>query len=200
MRQPILIIDGYNVIGPAAPPGRTRLRPGEINPASDRWLETQRRRLLDQLARYLDTSVRPRTVVVFDAQRPRKADLPDQFRHRDIDVRFAVDHAEADDLIEELIAQHHSPKTLTVVSSDHRLQAAARRRRAHSYDSEAWLDALTEGDVWIAKRPASKGSTSGHATTDKSSSALPARDAKPDVDSLDADEVAEWMREFGQSP
>ncbi|HEY5310864.1 MAG TPA: hypothetical protein VIK18_00045, partial [Pirellulales bacterium] len=40
--------------------------------------------------------------------------------------------------IEELIRQDSAPRRLTVVSSDHRLQRAAHRRKARAVDSDRW--------------------------------------------------------------
>jgi hypothetical protein len=56
-------------------------------------------------------------------------------------VEFAPPGKEADDVIEDLIAGHSAPKRLLVVSSDHRLHKAARRRKAKVRDSDKFLDA-----------------------------------------------------------
>lgn len=139
----MLLIDGYNVIGPVAPPGRG---------ASLDWLAIERQRLIQRLVEHLDEHVRRRTCVVFDAK-----DAPKQFQsryqHRGIDVWFAVDYPEADDLLEEIIAQHPAPKTLSVVSSDHRIVVAARRRRAGCFDSQEWLDHLLDGTTQLIRFP-----------------------------------------------
>lgn len=139
----VLLIDGYNVIGPVAPPGRG---------ASLDWLAIERQRLLQRLVEHLDEQVRRRTCVVFDAK-----DAPKQFQsryqHRGIDVWFAVDYPEADDLLEEIIAHHRAPKTLSVVSSDHRIVVAARKRRAGCFDSAEWLDQLLDGRTLLIKYP-----------------------------------------------
>lgn len=139
----VLLIDGYNVIGPVAPPGRG---------ASLRWLDTERQRLLNRLVEHLDENVRLRTCVVFDAK-----DAPthrsSHYQHHGIDVRFAVEYPEADDLIEELISQHPAPKALSVVSSDHRIAVAARRRRSGCFDSAIWLDHLLDGRTLLIKTP-----------------------------------------------
>lgn len=176
--QPILLIDGYNVIAPVAAPGRR---------GPDQWLDAERRRLLDRLADALESAARQRTWVVFDARNPPPG-VANEMIHRDIQVRFAVNHAEADDLIEEIIAGHHAPKSLTVVSSDHRLQAAARRRRAICHDSETWMDALLDGKVHIAPKFQTGPSTSADWMD---------HERKPDADMLDADEVQSWLDEFG---
>ncbi|HIQ20593.1 MAG TPA: hypothetical protein EYH34_05055 [Planctomycetes bacterium] len=57
-------------------------------------------------------------------------------------VRYASGCGAAGDLIEELIRPDTAPRRLTVVSSDHRLQRAARRRRARAADSDVWLRQL----------------------------------------------------------
>jgi len=45
-----------------------------------------------------------------------------------------------------------SPKRLAVVSSDHRIQTAARKRSATVYESEDWLENLIQGRVRLAPR------------------------------------------------
>ena len=61
-----------------------------------------------------------------------------------MEIRFAVDHDEADDLIEEIIARHPAPKRLMVISSDHRIQKAASRRDAKFRDSDSWYADLVD--------------------------------------------------------
>ena len=56
-----------------------------------------------------------------------------------LDLVYAGAHQEADDVIELLIARDTAPRRLLVVSTDRRLAQAARRRRAHSITSEAFL-------------------------------------------------------------
>lgn len=170
----LLLIDGYNVLAPIAPPGRI------VDP---RWLHRERMRLLGRLASTLDESTRRKTCVVFDAASP-PSDRADRFKHEGIDVRFAVEHAEADDLLEALIAAHSSPKRLAVVSSDHRVQAAARRRGATPYDSQPWLDDLIDGRVRLSPRIARH-----RRATDEPD---PTQER-----SLPPTEVDQWLDEFG---
>ncbi|MGC4004570.1 MAG: NYN domain-containing protein [Pirellulales bacterium] len=59
-----------------------------------------------------------------------------------ITVHYASNHEDADGLIEELILADSSPKKLTVVSSDHRLHRAAKRRKATPVDSDRWFAQL----------------------------------------------------------
>lgn len=144
--SPVLLIDGYNVIAPVAAPGRG---------ITTDWLAAERHRLLQRLIDHLAPTVRERTCVVFDAKNAPR-DQPDRYNHHGIDVRFAVDFPEADDLLEKIISEHPSPKILTVVSSDHRIQTAGRRRRTGVYDSDEWLDRLLEGRVLLKHRPKPK--------------------------------------------
>lgn len=185
----LILIDGYNVIAPVAPPGK--------NPAPD-WLHRERMRLLDRLATQLDPQLAAKTCVVFDAaMRSRRArsengDSDSTFRHREIEVRFAVNHDEADDLIEELISLNSAPKRLTVVSSDHRLQTAARRSGATAFDSQAWLDSLLDGKLLLAINwpPIDRddsATASGGSSTDESEKASAVDDVT----------VQQWMRAFG---
>ena len=138
----LLLIDGYNVVSPVAPPSR--------NPDAN-WLHRERMLLIDRLTNHLDEDTRKRTCVVFDAANP-PPNRPNEFSMNHITVRFAVGYPEADDLIEELIAAHHSPKQLAVVSSDHRIVAASGRRGAKCFDSQPWLDDLLDGKVCLAVR------------------------------------------------
>ena len=172
----LLLIDGYNVIAPVAPPGRV---------VDSSWLQRERMQLVGRLAKHLDSGIRTRTCVVFDAANPPK-DRPSQFEIDGIEVRFSVGYPAADDLLEELIAGHSSPKQLAVVSSDHRVQTAARRRRCAVFESQDWLDALLDGNVRTApwrRRGAGQGRGDDRGEDDEPT----VRD----------DDVSQWLREFG---
>ncbi len=177
MASTLLLIDGYNVVSPIAPPSR--------NP-DPRWLQRERMQLIDRLNKHLDAETRGRTCVVFDAANP-PPDRPSRYVVDGIEVRFAVEHPEADDLLEELIAAHSAPKTLAVVSSDHRVQTAAKRRGSKAFDSQDWLDDLLEGRVLLAvKRKHGAGQGSGEGAPGSEKPML-----------SDRDDVESWMREFG---
>ena len=123
-----ILIDGYNflfTVGLAA----EHAGPGT--------LARSRTALLNFVVKVVEPRELSRTVIIYDAANSPPG-LPSEERHRGIRVLFAVKHADADALIEELIASDHSPRQLTVVSSDHRLQRAARRRRADPIDSDRW--------------------------------------------------------------
>jgi len=123
-----LIIDGYNLMYASGLGADGR----GAHP-----LERSRAALLGFLAAVLPPEELPRTIVVFDAQDP-PPDRPRSFFCAGITVQFPRPRGDADTLIEELIRADTAPRQLTVVSSDHRLQKAARRRRARAVDSDVW--------------------------------------------------------------
>ena len=123
-----LIIDGYNLMHAAGIVGRG------VGPGG---LERSRLALLNFLAESLEAEEAARTTVVFDS-RQAPPGLPRMMIYRGLTVRFAAGYENADELIEELIRVDAAPRKLVVVSADHRLQKAARRRRAKAVDSERW--------------------------------------------------------------
>lgn len=123
-----LIIDGYNLLNVAG-----IFAPG----AGPNTLERSRQALLGFLADSIVENEVTRTTVVFDAKHAPPG-LQRKAKYRSLTVRFAPKHQEADDLIEELIQADSAPRQLTVVSSDHRIQRAARRRKAVAIDSDVW--------------------------------------------------------------
>ena len=92
--------------------------------------------LVRVLAEGLGEKARRRTTVVFDGV--AGPDSPTDTRWNEIRVIFSGPKLEADDVIERLLSAAKSPKEILVVSSDHRVQAAARRVGAHPVDSETW--------------------------------------------------------------
>ena len=62
--------------------------------------------------------------------------------HDGMTVHFARRHSDADEMIEELLEECKAPKSLHVVSSDHRVQRAARQHGAGYVDSEQWFAEL----------------------------------------------------------
>ncbi|MES1213225.1 MAG: NYN domain-containing protein [Singulisphaera sp.] len=125
-----LIIDGYNLMHAAGIVGRGR------GPGS---LERSRLAVLNFVVESLEPAVLATTIVVFDA-RQAPPGLPRELKHGGVTVRFAAGFESADELIEELIQRDSAPRRLTVVSSDHRLHRAARRRKAHAIDSDRWYE------------------------------------------------------------
>jgi hypothetical protein len=126
MPRRYLIIDGYNLMHAVGLARRT-YAPGQ--------LQRCRTQLLRLLASHLAGPERERTTIVFDAGEA-PPDLPREMTAAGMRVCFASPGKEADDTIEELIAAHSSPRQIRLVSSDHRLQRSARRRRGEFVDSE----------------------------------------------------------------
>lgn len=137
-----ILIDGYNVLFAAGMIPRA-VGPGELARARQ-WL-------IERLLRRLDTATRMDTVIVFDAKDAPKH-VPDAYQISGIQVLFARDHEEADDLIEQKIRRESNPKKLLLITSDFRLRQLAQRRRAKTIKSEDWLDQTDDADVPTTNR------------------------------------------------
>jgi predicted RNA-binding protein with PIN domain len=164
-----LIIDGYNLLHGA------NLVGGSVGP---KGLERSRQALLDFLVASLEPAELARTTVVFDAANPPPG-LPRVTKYQGIAVHFSSAYDDADSLIEELIKADSAPRRLTVVSSDHRLHKAARRRKATAIDSDRWYaDVLKRRAERAQSKPVAK---------------------KPNHP-LSPEEVERWMKEMGGNP
>ncbi len=169
----MILIDGYNLLHVTGLSGPEINRPVIAAGA----LQRARNALLNFLAASLDDNERPLTTVAFDANDPPPG-LPHESQYRGITVKFATDYESADELLEELIREASAPKQLTVVSSDHRVQRAAKRRKARAVDS----------DVWYAEMRESRCKTKESSATSSAKPTCPLSD----------EEVAAWLDEFGE--
>jgi uncharacterized protein len=167
------LIDGYNLLNATGIPSRGR-GPGN--------LERARQALLNTLVESLSPEELPRTTVVFDASESPWG-VAKQLELRGIMVMFAAKDDDADSVIERLIAANSAPKNLTVVSSDHRLQRAAKRRRATAIDSDIWFAQLLRDRAARANA--------------ESPTANPTADVPKPTGPLSPGEVEHWLREFG---
>jgi predicted RNA-binding protein with PIN domain len=171
-----LLIDGYNLlnaVGITGPGGdAARIVAGAGRTSS---LHRSRIALLNFLVESLDAREIAHATVVFDAAGAPPG-LPRALAHRGLAVRFAPRTSDADSLLEDLIRQDTSPRRLTVVSSDHRVQRAAKRRRARAVDSDVWYAEI------LHRRQ-----------TSAPLSACPASPKLP----LDQEEVEIWLSQFG---
>jgi uncharacterized protein len=164
-----LLIDGYNL-----------LHVSDVFAGEGAGTELHRSRLalLDFLATSIDPRVRNQTTIVFDAAGAPPG-LPRAMTHEGMTIHFARRHSDADEMIEELLEQYAAPRELLVVSSDHRVQRAARRRGAKFSDSEQWYAELRAARI---QRP----------DTDKTSTDLD--------DQATSEEIAYWIDEFADAP
>jgi len=162
-----LIIDGYNLLHATGIVGRG-IGPGTLRRA--------RGALLNFVMASVALEGRKNTTVVFDAKGAPPG-LPRKMDHGGITVLFAAEHENADALIEALIRADSAPRRLTVVSSDHRIQRAAKRRRATAIDSDKWYARMIE----MRRAHTQHGSPA---------------DVKPHTP-LSKAEVERWLREFG---
>jgi uncharacterized protein len=169
------LIDGYNLMhaaGAVASKG-----------AGGAAFQRKRRQFLNHLAHALGGERARETTVVFDANSP-PADFDLETTYKGLNLIFALGDESADARIEQLIAAHTAPRSLTVVSTDRRVRRAATRRKARSVTADAFLDELDRlGRKRAREAPAET----------PSSSRPPDRDAP-----LSADETAYWLSEFAE--
>ncbi len=137
-----LVIDGYNLLHASGILGRG------VGPGS---LERSRLALLNFLAQSLDPGRtgrhdccvrRARSAPGFAAASPSTRGCTCILRRAGSD---------ADEAIEILIKLNTSPRRLTVVSSDHRLHRAAKRRKATPVDSDVWYASIVRRRIERAK-------------------------------------------------
>lgn len=158
-----LLIDGYNVLhaswqcgGPFTDAGRGK------------FVE-----LLTAWARRRRESV----VIVFDGALPRgetfqqPADTP-------VEVIFSGGNHTADSVIEDRILASSAPRRLLVVSSDHEVRIAARRRRCRTLTSDDFVQTVRRD---LARR------------------GRPGEPAQK-TEGLENQDVDEWLKTFGLSP
>jgi len=162
-----LIIDGYNLLH------ATDIFGEGTGPGS---FQRSREALLAFLAASLGDAERPQTTIVFDAAEAPPG-LSDRYTVEGLNVLYARDYPDADTLIEELVEEHQAPRGLLVVSSDHRVQRAARRRGAKHVDSDRWYAELWQRRIELRCRQ---------------QKAIP---EKP-VGQLSAAEIAYWVEQF----
>lgn len=163
-----LIIDGYNLFYVTGFVGDPQGQGGTF--------QRSREALLNFLACSIPEPERGQTTIVFDASEAPPG-LPRTITHRGMTVRYAAEYSDADALIEQLIRDHHAPRSLLVVSSDHRIQRAAQRRRASFIDSDRWYV-----ELWRKRLETER--AAGHEEPDKP------------VAQLTAAEIEYWVKKF----
>ncbi len=158
------LIDGYNLLHAMG------LLCGKVGPHG---LEKARLALLGRLCGDHGGDAGAVTVV-FDASRAPPG-APAEEDYQGIHIRYALDD-EADEVIETLILHEATPRQLTVVSDDRRIQQAGRRRRC---TVRGCLDYLDEMEHRRRRKPA-----------------LPEAPVKPEV--VTSAEAQHWLREFSK--
>jgi hypothetical protein len=156
------LIDGYNLLHAIG------LLRGKAGPHG---LEKARLALLAQLCGALKADAVAVTVV-FDASGAPPGAVAEE-DYRGIHIYYARDGS-ADDMIETLIQREAMPSQLTVVSDDHRIQQAARRRRCPVLGC---LDYLEGREHLRRPKPA-------------------APEASPKPEGMSGEEVQHWLHEF----
>lgn len=169
------LIDGYNLLHQT--PLLTRDR-------NDGWLQRARERLVTFIRTKLASDESSKATIVFDTQRSAPS-LGDSIDYGNVQVLFARNHDEADDLLEELIELCRTPSSLCVVSSDRRVQAAGKRFHAREIiDSRAWFE-------WLDSLPASNNAPGQELQT------VEPGGSEMSLASTGAPDVDYWLREFG---
>jgi predicted RNA-binding protein with PIN domain len=166
------LIDGYNLMHAAGAIGGNEI-------GRDAFRK-KRRRFLNELADALGVERARETAVVFDATSP-PADFALESNYKGLTVIFALGDENADARIEQIIAKHSVPKSLTVVSTDRRVRQAATRRKARAIKAEDFLDLV---DRW----------------KEREGTGSPSREPPPPIDRdspPSAEEAAHWLRTFG---
>ncbi len=165
-----LLIDGYNLLHATDIFGEG---------AGAGSFQRSREALLAFLTTSLNESERLRATIVFDAS-DAPPGLPNHYKVEGLTVIFARDYPDADALLEEIIEDHAAPRGLLVVSSDHRVQRAARRRGAKRIDSDRWYSEIWQRRVDLRRQQ---------------QQSIP---DKP-VGKLSASEIAYWVEQFEMS-
>jgi predicted RNA-binding protein with PIN domain len=123
----VLIIDGYNLLRAVQ----------NLTEHSFNIIDVQ---LCFVLGEYL-YRVKKKGRIVFDGTGPRDKTAFNNLRN--LEVVFSGSSHEADDVIEKLILENTAPKSLTVVSSDRRVKAAANKRKAIAVDCiDFWTEVI----------------------------------------------------------
>jgi predicted RNA-binding protein with PIN domain len=165
-----LLIDGYNLLNVTG-------IFGEAGPGTA--LHRTRLAFLNFLASSFTKRERGQTTIVFDAAGAPPG-LPRTISHDGMTVHFADRHSDADEMIEELLEAHRNARSLVVVSSDHRVQRAARHHGAAFIDSERWY--------------------AEQKTKRRTRSACKLESSSKPIDNATQDELNYWLKEFGDGP
>ncbi|MFN9850381.1 MAG: NYN domain-containing protein [Planctomycetota bacterium] len=128
-----LLVDGYNLMfGQGWDALVNRNHPG---------LQRGRETLALNLAERIPAELRPMVWIGFDAL-DAPAHLPSSTRLRDMQVFFSRQWASADEMLQQILVAHPSPRSVVVLSSDHAVQRKASARGAVWFDQDHWQEAI----------------------------------------------------------
>jgi predicted RNA-binding protein with PIN domain len=128
-----LLVDGYNLLF-----GQGWAQPNQRNHLA---LQRGRETLASNLADRTLAANRPWVWIVFDSL-DAPAHLPDSMRLRDMNLLFSRHWASADEMLQQILIAHPSPRSVVVVSSDHAVQRKASARGAVWFDQDHWQEAI----------------------------------------------------------
>jgi predicted RNA-binding protein with PIN domain len=169
-----LIIDGYNLLHLAGFMPRHKTAGG---------LEKARKKLLARLSRTLLPEELQKTTIVFDAQYVTDRDRQ-PYQSQGITMLFSPRGRQADDIIEEMLWCGPRGKQVTVISSDHRLQRAARAARAQFLDCDTFLVELDRREELM--QPIEKPDQGSEENRPAENASL-----------VNPNDIESWMVEFG---
>lgn len=128
-----LLVDGYNLLF-----GQGW---GQFHPRSHLALQRGRETLASNLADRISAEHRPSVWIVFDSL-DAPAHLPDAMQLRNMNVLFSRHWASADELLQQILTSHPSPRSVVVISSDHAVQRKAIARGSSPFDNDHWVEAI----------------------------------------------------------
>ena len=133
----MLIVDGYNLLR-------------AVQNLSEQTAGVADTQICQIINRYLGIT-KNRGAIIFDGIGPR--DKSGFNNLASLEVVFSGRSKEADDVIEKLVLINSAPRSLTIVSSDRRIKAAANKRKATAINSIGfWLDMLKTIDKKSKKK------------------------------------------------
>jgi predicted RNA-binding protein with PIN domain len=128
-----LLVDGYNLLfGQGWEQSRHRSHSG---------LKPGRETLASNLADRIPSELRPAVWIVYDSL-DAPTHLPSSMRMRDMYVFFSRQWVSADEMLQQILAEHPSPRSVVVISSDHAVQRKASARGAAWFDHDHWQEAI----------------------------------------------------------
>lgn len=166
-----LLVDGYNLLF-----GQGWAQPGQ---SSHPGLQRGRETLAERLSAQIPADKRSSVWIIFDSL-DAPSHLPTSMVMREMHVEFSKGWLSADEMLQQVLVTHPSPRSLVVLSSDHAVQRKAIARGARVYDNDRWEEAIETAF----------GTPSGSAPSEE-----PGEPGKDRI--VSNHERDEWMKRFG---